>query len=103
MDEQLKAWGLFDKWKGLIEAIAHFEYDCSFEWRGETDGSHDSYLEDIRRLRKEAEAVLREAVSVEGADRGRILEKAGEVCRKWEETGGWGADRCWKSIRGADR
>jgi hypothetical protein len=36
--------------------IVHFEYDCSFEWRGETDGSHDSYQEDIKRYQSRVDA-----------------------------------------------
>jgi len=91
---------LFERWQEIIDTIAHFEYDCSYEWRGETDGSHDSYLEDLDRLVEEARAILQQAFDVEGVDEAGLIEKAGEECRKWESTGGWGSARCWKSISG---
>ena len=52
LDGQQKADYLLDGFKDLIDTIVHFEYDCSFEWRGETDGSHDSYQEDLNRYQK---------------------------------------------------
>ena len=104
--EQEKQWGaeekannIMDSWLGLIDTIVHFEYDCSFEWRGETDGSHDSYQEDLNQYQKKAEDVLKQALSVEGVDKDRIIEKASAECRKREKEGGWGAARCWNIIR----
>jgi hypothetical protein len=92
---------LLARWKTIVENIVAFEYDCSFEWRGETDGSHDSYLEDLKRLELEAGEALQLALNTEGADRPALLERAGEVCRKMEAEGGWGASRCWASIANA--
>lgn len=99
LDGEQKAECLMDCWKDVIETIVHFEYDCSFEWRGETDGSHDSYQEDLNRYQKKAEDVLKQALSVKGVDKNRIIEKASDECRKREKEGGWGASRCWKIIR----
>jgi len=93
-----KAECLLERWKKTINTIVHFEYDCSFEWRGETDGSHDSYEDDLNQYQKIAEGVLKQALSVKGVDRDRILEKAEDECRKCEDQDGWGATRCWNSI-----
>lgn len=90
---------LMDRWKDLITTIVQFEYDCSFEWRGETDGTHDSYLEDINRCQEKAEDLLQQALDVEGADYDMIVQKASIECRKREQGGGWGASRCWNIIR----
>jgi tetratricopeptide (TPR) repeat protein len=101
LDGQQKAECLLDGWKDLINTIVHFEYDCSFEWRGETDGSHDSYQEDLNRYQKKAEDVLKQALNVKGVDKVRIIEKASDECRKIEKEGGWGSRRCWNTIRNA--
>lgn len=101
LDGQQKAECLLDSWIDLIDTIVHFEYDCSFEWRGETDGSHDSYHEDLNQIQKKAEGVLRQALSVKGADKETIIEKASDECKKREKAGGWGASRCWHAIRNA--
>ena len=98
MDDNQKAQYLMSCWKEIIKTIVEFEYDCSFEWRGETNGSHDSYLEDIKRLEKEGEDLLKQMLSVKGVDRNRIIEKAREECRKWEEAGGWGSGKCWDIV-----
>ena len=99
MDCNQKARYLLECWKNIVETIVHFEYDCSFEWRGETDGSHDSYQEDIDLYQKKAENVLRRALDVNGVDKDVLIEKAREECRKREEEGGWGSARCWDTIR----
>lgn len=88
-------------WMKLIDTIVAFEYDCSFEWRGETDGSHDSYLEDLKRLEREAAEALRQALASEGAQRETLLVQARERCCLCEAEGGWGAERCWASIGNA--
>ena len=95
---QEKALDLFERWRDTIDTIAHFEYDCNFEWRGETDGCHDSYLMDLHGLEEKARNLFLQALAVEGVDKTLLIEKAREVCRKWEATGGWGSARCWKTI-----
>ena len=94
----LKADCLMECWENIIDTIVHFEYDCSFEWRGETDGSHDSYKEDIDRYQRKAEDVLKQALNLDGADRDSIIERARCECRKREQEGGWGSSRCWSII-----
>ena len=98
MDGNQKAQYLLECWKDIVDTIVHFEYDCSFEWRGETDGSHDSYQEDIELYQKKAEDVLRQALNVNGIDKDLLIEKAREECRKKEKEGGWGSARCWNTI-----
>jgi tetratricopeptide (TPR) repeat protein len=99
LNGEQKAECIMDHWKDLIDTIVHFEYDCSFEWRGETDGSHDSYQEDLNQYQKKAEDVLKQALSVKGVDKNRIIEKASDECKRREKEGGWGASRCWDIIR----
>jgi tetratricopeptide (TPR) repeat protein len=101
LEGQQKAECILDGWKDLIDTIVHFEYDCSFEWRGETDGSHDSYEEDLKQLQIKAEVVLKQALSVKGVDKDRIIEKARDECRTREKEDGWGASRCWSIISNA--
>lgn len=101
MDDNQKAQYLLTRWKEIIKNIVEFEYDCSFEWRGDTNGSHDSYLEDIKKLQKEGEDILKQVLRVNGVDKNQIIEKAREECKKWEEAGGWGSDRCWDIINKA--
>jgi hypothetical protein len=76
-----KAACLMASWKILMDAIVAFEYDCGFEWRGETNGSHDSYLNDIERYGNEATDVLRKALRIDGVDANRIIKQAEE---KWK-------------------
>lgn len=99
LDGEQKAECLMECWENVIETIVHFEYDCSFEWRGETDGSHDSYQEDINRYQEKAENLLKQALSTKGVDKDRIIEIARSECRKREKEDGWGASRCWNIIR----
>ena len=101
LEGQQKAECLMDSWKDLIDTIVHFEYDCSFEWRGETDGSHDSYEEDLKKFQIKAENVLKQTLSVKGVDKDKIIEKARDECRTREKEGGWGASRCWNIINNA--
>ena len=101
MDGNQKAMLLVECWKDMVDTIVHFEYDCSFEWRGETDGSHDSYLNDLSSMQQKATGILRRALEVEGVDRDFLLEEARGECRKREAAGGWGSARCWDTIRDA--
>jgi hypothetical protein len=93
-----KAACLFGCWEAFIEAIVQLEYDCSFEWRGETNSSHDSYLDDIRKYQKKAQKAIKQAFSVKRIDKDILIEKARAECRKREQEGGYGASRCWDTI-----
>lgn len=85
-----------------VGGIAGLAYDCCFEWRGETDGSHDDDHDInqnlIDRYAKEAEKMLREALSVEGVKKNKILRLAKKEHNKMKKEGGWGAPRCLKII-----
>lgn len=98
-----KAESLLSCWRAYIQRIVDYEYDCSFEWRGETDGSHDSYLNDLDRYQKEAENVLTQALTVKKVKKKKIIKQAADECRRREQTGGWGASRCWKTIENAEK
>ena len=101
LEGQEKADCLLAWWRHLILAIAGCQWDCSFEWRGETDGSHDAdheyYQGAIARYREEAERVLREALSIEGIRTSGIIKEAKRECRRREKDG-WGAKICWSIV-----
>jgi hypothetical protein len=54
-----KANCLMECWTMYMETIGRYLYECNYEWRGETDGSHDSYLQDIKGLLSKAEKTLK--------------------------------------------
>ena len=41
LEHEEKAQCLMAYWRSLILEIAGCQYECSYEWRGATDGSHD--------------------------------------------------------------
>ena len=98
LDAEDKAECLIDCWRVYIRAIVAYEYECSYEWRGATDGRHDSdsaiYKDLIMETRREAEEVLRQAVNIEGVDGYAIIEQARDECRRCQREGGWGASMC---------
>ena len=98
-----KAESLLACWRANIQGIVDYEYDCSFEWRGETNGSHDSYLKDLDRYQKEAEKVLKQALTVKKVKKKKIIKQASNECRRREQEGGWGASRCWKTIENVEK
>ena len=97
LDGDDRAECLMAHWRNLILEIAGCLYDCSFEWRGATDGSHDDdhdyYQGAVAKLRSEAEQVLEEALQVKGANRRRIAREARKECRRRQKDG-WGAGIC---------
>ena len=101
LDGQEKADCLMAYWRHLILAIAGCQWDCCFEWRGETDGSHDAdheyYQEAIAGYRKEAERVLEQALSIEGISTRRIIREARRECKRRQKDG-WGAKICWSIV-----
>lgn len=106
LDGQEKADCLLTLWRHLILEIAGCQWDCSFEWRGETDGSHDAdheyYQGAIAQYQKEAERVLHQALSIEGVRTRRIIKGAKRECKRREKDG-WGAKICWSIVAEATR
>lgn len=98
---------LLSCWRIYILAIAGLEYDCSFEWCGEMDGSHDDdhdlNQEGIEEYMKLAEGVLRQALGLEGVNRRSVLKQAKNFCRKRKKADGWGSGRCLKVIERVER
>jgi hypothetical protein len=107
LETMQKAECLMAGFRVLILAIAGYEYDCGFEWRGATDDSHsedhESYQKSIQDYREKAEKILRDALNVEGADRPEILAQARGELRKRKDDGGWGASRCAAIIENVAR
>lgn len=105
-----KAECLMAYWRSLILAIAGCEYDCGYEWRGDTSGAHDAdhdhYQGRIGQHEEEAARVLAEVLHIEGIDRRRIIKRAQKECRE-RGRDGWGAGVCARIIaevigKGAD-
>ena len=101
LDGQQKADCLLAWWRHLLLVIAGCQWDCSFEWRGETDGSHDDdheyYQAAIARYREEAVRILRQALSIEGINARRIIKEARRECKRREKDG-WGAQIGWSIV-----
>ncbi len=105
LDRAEKAECLLSCFRVYVSKIAGYEYDCGFEWRGATDGSHDDdhyfYQEKIKQYQSEAEKVLRKALSIEGADKNRIIRQAKGECIRRKREGGWGESACRSIITNA--
>ena len=97
-----KAECFMDCFRAYILEIAGCEYDCGYEWRGATDGSHSDdhayYQETIRKYQKEAQKVIGMALSVKGADKYIVMDQARDELQKRKSKGNWGADRCAEII-----
>ena len=97
-----KAECLVDCFGICVSAIAGLAYDCSFEWRGETDGGHDDDHDInqnlIREYSEKGEKFLREAFGVEGAGRRKVLRLAEKEYKRMKKEGGWGSGACREII-----
>ena len=90
-----------------ILEIAGCQYECSYEWRGEMndnhDDDHDYYQGEIRKYQKEAEKILRQALSIEGVNRKKIIKQAKNEWKKRKKDGGWGSPQCLTIIENVTR
>ncbi|TFH14613.1 hypothetical protein E4H04_09910 [Candidatus Bathyarchaeota archaeon] len=84
-------------------AIAVFQYDTGFEWKGESENLNGSYDETITYYFEKAVAILKTALQQRGVNKNKLLEKLGNECAKRQNEDGWGADHCWKTIERAGR
>ena len=89
---------LVSAWRVYIMAIAVFQYDSGFEWKGEPENLNVSYDEIIQGYFEKAVAILKTALDQRDVNRKELLEKLGNECAKRQNEGGWGADHCWKTI-----
>ncbi len=88
---------LMASWKCLISGLVTCEYECSWEWHGDSEehaSSHDVYQSAIRKYQVEAERVLSMILHLQGIDSRKILNEARLECKRLEREGGWGASRC---------
>jgi tetratricopeptide (TPR) repeat protein len=100
-----KAECLLDCWRVYISAIAEYEWECCFEWRGDNSHAddHDLYQGLIEQRQHEAENILREALSIKGVNKRKIVKQAEKECRRRKRQDGWGASRCWNIIRNTSK
>jgi hypothetical protein len=85
-----------------IVAIAVFQYDAGFEWKGEVENLHDGYDETIRCFYEKAVGVL-QAARAEALDGNKLLEKLRVECMMRQREGGWGTHYCLEAIEEAWR
>lgn len=97
LEKTKKAECLLDCWRVYVLAIAGYAWDCCFEWRGDDshDDDHDLNQMLIKERSTEAEKVLREALSVRGVNRKKIIRLAIRECKRRKKQGGWGEGACW--------
>ena len=85
-------------WKVYITAIAVYQYETGFEWKGEVENLHGSYEETIRGYYSKAVKVLVAAFKIGDVDRGRLLDVLNAECVKRRGEGGWAVSECVSSI-----
>jgi tetratricopeptide (TPR) repeat protein len=83
-----------------ILAIAVYQYDTGFEWKGEPENLQEGYGETIRNYYDKAVSVLK-VVRVETTDERGLIKKLSILCDRRQSEDGWGADHCWQAIREA--
>ena len=101
LEEEEKIECLVSVWRIYIMAIAVFQYERSFEWRGEAENLDEAYFETIEGYFEKAVAVLKGTLRQKGIDRDMLLERLGNECAKRQNEDGWAADHCRKSIEKA--
>jgi len=87
---------LMEAWRTCVWAIAGYEYDCGFEWRGASDGAHDedhqahrTFIDDYRA--QAVELLVRLLGSSDARQRLGLLRDAGRECGRLDDGGGWGS------------
>ena len=89
---------IISAWKVYIMAIAVFQYETGFEWKGDLENLNGSYDETITNYFEKAVTIIKTALQQPDVNNKALLEKLGNECAKRQNEGGWGADHCWKSI-----
>jgi hypothetical protein len=89
---------LISCWGVYITAIAVYQYEAGFEWKGEVKNLDPSYDEKLRHYYEGAIDALDKALKIEGVDRDKLLEKLDAECVRRRNEGGWGASECLSSI-----
>ena len=85
-------------WKAYIMAIAVFQYETGFEWKGEVENLDGSYNETIQDYYTKAVNVLEKALKVKGVNKSRLLDMLNAECVNRRNEGGWAASECFSSI-----
>jgi hypothetical protein len=85
-------------WGVYINAIAVYQYEAGFEWRGDEENLDSSYVEKIGRLYDGAIDSLEKTLKTGGVERERLLERLYAECVKRRNEGGWGESECFSSI-----
>jgi hypothetical protein len=86
-------------WKVYIRASALYQYETSFEWKGENENLDPQYGEIIEGYLSKSVDILERILRSEKLDRNSIREELALECVKMQNEGGWGVDQCWASIK----
>jgi len=100
-DEKIEC--LISCWKAYITAIAVYQYDTGFEWRGEAENLDPSYSNTIQGYYSKAVNVLEIVLKIRNIDRGRLLDVLNAECVNKRNEGGWAASECFSSVNEALR
>lgn len=98
LGDQEKIDCLINCWEAYITAIAVFQYETSYEWKGQDENLNDAYFETIDAYLVKAIGILESLIQLKYVDKQRVLERLANSCAKRQNEGGWGASHCWKSI-----
>ena len=85
-------------WKVYITAIAVYQYETGFEWKGEVENLDPSYSETIQAYYSKAVDVLEIALKIKGVDKVRLLDILKAECVNKRNEGGWASSECVSSI-----
>lgn len=88
-------------WRVYITAIAVYQYDAGFEWKGEVENLDPSYSETIQAYYSKAVDVLQKALKVNGVDKARLLDALNAECTNRHNEGGWAASEYVSSVEEA--
>jgi tetratricopeptide (TPR) repeat protein len=98
LEDEEKIGCLVSCWKTYVTAIAVFQYDTGFEWKGEAENLHESYAETIQNYYNKAVKALEEAFKVKNVNKDRLLDTLNAECAKRRSEGGWAESECISSI-----
>jgi hypothetical protein len=88
-------------WKTFIKAIAAYQYETSFEWKGEVENLDPSYGNTIEKYYSQAVSVLVKVFAIREKDANGLLDMLRSECAKMSNEGGWAASECISSINDA--
>jgi hypothetical protein len=88
-------------WKTYIKAIAVYQYEASFEWKGEVENLDPSYGKTIEKYYSQSVNVLKKVFAIRKNDVDGLLDELRSECAIMSNEGGWAVSECASSINEA--